>query len=124
MLIYKTAIDMWGTDMCTAILRSLANRAFGATPFDRAYKKWRKAIAYKDKMKNKKERTCYVCGRTFKTVDEARAHERWHDECKRNRAERREAKRRINEAEREGRIEDIMRELMTKKENGNNEIIE
>ena len=119
MLIYKTAIDVWGTGLCVSILKSLANRAFGATPFDRAYKKWRKAVAYEEKIKSEKERTCSVCGKMFESVEEARAHEKWHKECKRNRAERKEAKRRIAEAEREGRIEDIMRELIDNKESTN-----
>jgi hypothetical protein len=112
MLIYKTAIDLWGTEMCISILRSLANRAFGATPFENAYKKWRKAVAYEERMRDKRERTCSVCGRIFETVDEARAHEKWHEDCRTRKIERREAKRRLAEVEREGRISDIMVELL------------
>jgi len=112
LLIYKTAIDMWGNEMCFSILKALANRAFINDHFDWAYKKWRKAVAYEERQKDIKARTCSVCGKVFKTIEEARAHEKWHEDCKTHKTERREAKRRLAEAEREGRISDIMAELL------------
>jgi hypothetical protein len=112
MLLYKTAIDMWGNEMCFSILKALANRAFGNEKFDWAYKKWRKAVAYEERQKDIKARTCSVCGKVFKTIEEARAHEKWHEDCRTRKIERREAKRRLAEAEREGRISDIMTELL------------
>jgi len=114
-LLFKTAIDMWGTEMCTSILKALANRAFVNDKFDWAYKKWRKAVAYEERQKDIKARTCSVCGKVFKTIEEARAHEKWHEDCKTHKTERREAKRRLAEAEREGRISDIMTELLEEK---------
>lgn len=111
-LLFKTAIDMWGTEMCTSILKALANRAFVNDKFDWAYKKWRKAVAYEERQNDIKARTCSVCGKVFKTVEEARAHEKWHEDCKTHKTERREAKRRLAEAEREGRISNIMAELL------------
>ena len=112
LLLFKTAIDMWGNEMCFSILKALANRAFVNEKFDWAYKKWRKAVAYEERQKDIKARTCSVCGKVFKTVEEARAHEKWHEDCRTHKIERREAKRRLAEAEREGRITDIMTELL------------
>ena len=112
LLLFKTAIDMWGNEMCFSILKALANRAFVNEKFDWAYKKWRKAVAYEESKKNIKARTCSVCGKVFETIEEARAHEKWHEDCRTRKIERREAKRRLAEAEREGRISDIMAELL------------
>lgn len=112
MLLFKTAIDMWGNEMCTSILKALANRAFINDKFDWAYKRWRKAVAYEERQNDIKARTCAVCGKVFDTVEDARAHEKWHDDCRTYKIERREAKRRLAEAEREGRISDIMTELL------------
>ena len=111
-LLFKTAIDMWGTEMCTSILKALANRAFVNDKFDWAYKKWHKAVTYEERQNDIKARTCSVCGKVFKTVEEARAHEKWHEDCRTHKIERREAKRRLAEAEREGRISNIMTELL------------
>lgn len=112
MLLYKTAIDMWGNEMCFSILKALANRAFVNEKFDWAYKKWRKTVAYEERQMLAKARTCSVCGKVFKTVEEARAHEKWHEDCRTRKIERREAKRRIARAEREGRITEYMTELL------------
>lgn len=112
LLLFKTAIDMWGNEMCFSILKALANRAFNNEKFDWAYKKWRKAVAYEERQKDIKAHTCSVCGKVFETIEEARAHEKWHEDCKTHKIERREAKRRLAEAEREGRISDIMAELL------------
>lgn len=112
LLLYKTAIDMWGNEMCFSILKALANRAFVNEKFDWAYKKWRKAVAYEERQKDTKAHTCSVCGKVFKTVEEARAHEKWHEDCRTRKIERRVAKRRIARAEREGRITEYMTELL------------
>lgn len=112
LFLFKTAIDMWGNEMCFSILKALANRAFVNEKFDWAYKKWRKAVAYEERQKDIKARTCSVCGKVFETIEEARAHEKWHEDCRTRKIERREAKRRLAEAEREGRISDIMAELL------------
>lgn len=112
MLLYKTAIDMWGNEMCFSILKALANRAFANEKFDWAYKKWRKAVAYEERQKDTKARTCSVCGKVFKTVEEARAHEKWHEDCRTRKIERRVAKRRIARAEREGRITEYITEIL------------
>lgn len=112
MLLFKTAIDMWGNEMCISILKALANRAFINDKFDWAYKKWRKAVAYEKRQNDIKTRTCSVCGRVFDTVEDVIAHEKWHEDCRVHKIERREAKRRLAEAEREGRISDIMRKLI------------
>lgn len=112
LLLYKTAVDMWGNEICFSILKALANRAFVNEKFDWAYKKWRKAVAYEERQNDIKARTCSVCGKVFKTIEEARAHEKWHEDCKTRRVERRVAKRRIARAEREGRIAEYMTELL------------
>ena len=88
LLIYKTAIDMWGNEMCFSILKALANRAFVNEKFDWAYKKWRKAVAYEERQNDIKARTCSVCGKVFKTIEEARAHEKWHEDCRTRKIER------------------------------------
>lgn len=123
MLIYKTAIDMWGNEMCFSILKALANRAFINEKFDWAYKKWRKAVAYEEKQNDIKARTCSVCGKVLDTVEEKQAHEKWHEDCRIRKIERREAKRRLAEAEREGRITEYIAEIVEarKRESGNND---
>lgn len=129
LLLFKTAIDMWGNEMCFSILKALANRAFVNEKFDWAFKKWRKAVAYEERQKDIKARTCSVCGKVFETIEEARAHEKWHEDCRTRKIERREAKRRLAEAEREGRITEYITEIVNKrktksdiqKEDDNNE---
>lgn len=115
MLLYKTAMDMWGNEMCTSILKALANRAFGDDKFDWVYKKWSKSVAQVEREKDKKTRTCSVCGQVFKTSEEARTHEKWHRDCKLRREELKEARRRLRDSEREANIESFMKELKDKK---------
>ena len=115
MLLYKTAMDMWGNEMCTSILKALANRAFGEDKFDWVYKKWSKSVAQEEREKDKKTRTCSVCGRVFKTSEEARTHEKWHRDCKLRREELKEARRRLRDSEREANIESFMKELKDRK---------
>ena len=122
LLLFKTAIDMWGTEMCTSILKALANRAFVNDKFDWAYKKWRKAVAYEERQKDIKTRTCSVCGKVFKTIEEAREHEKWHNECKIKRQERKEAKRRIAKAESEGRITEYITEIINERNKINEKV--
>lgn len=115
LLLFKTAIDMWGNEMCFSILKALANRAFVNEKFDWAYKKWRKAVAYEERQNDIKARTCSVCSKVFKTIEEARAHEKWHEDCKTRKIERREAKRRLAEMEREERITGYITEIINKR---------
>lgn len=115
MLLYKTAMDMWGNEMCTSILKALANRAFGEDKFDWVYKKWSKSVAQVEREKDKKACTCSVCGRVFKIPEDARAHEKWHRDCKLRREELKEARRRLRDLEKETNIESFMKELKDKK---------
>lgn len=122
LLLFKTAIDMWCNEMCFSILKALANRAFVNEKFDWAYKKWRKAVAYEERQKDIKTRTCSVCGKVFKTIEEAREHEKWHNECKIKRQERKEAKRRIAKAESEGRITEYITEIINERNKINEKV--
>ena len=106
-LLYDLAMNMWGTDTSKAILKTLANRAFGGM-FENAYAKWQRQIAQTEKWTKEQSLKCKVCGKTFDTEDEARAHEQWHIDNKKTRRQRyldrKEAKKRMAEAEREKRI--------------------
>lgn len=136
MLMYNLAMNMWGTDMCTAILKTLADRAMGGS-FENVYKKWQKQIEQEEKKRYKDSITCSICGRWYNkgeddtiypfTPAEREEHEKWHEanrKAKRIRyQERYEAKKRIAEAEREGRITEYIAEIVEarKKESGNND---
>ena len=106
------------------ILNAIAN-AVCCDSFDREYEKL---------LANKKRRydvscKCKICGRNYYedektgkrtpfTPEDARKHEEWHEQNKKNKREkyliRKEAKRRLAEAEREGKIEQTMKELYKK----------
>lgn len=95
------------------ILEAVGNMIYGN--FDREY----------NKFKARKKRIsdllckCNTCGKTYKTQEEARACEKAHVERKKAKYEKyllnKEAKRRIAEAEREGKINDLIRQLTRKK---------
>lgn len=137
MLMYNLAMNMWGTDMCTAILKTLADRAMVSGSFKNVYKKWQKQIEQEEKKRHKDSITCSICGRWYNegedgkiypfTPAEREEHEKWHEanrKAKRIRyQERYEAKKRIAEAEREGRIAEYIAEIVEarKKESGNND---
>lgn len=112
----------WGSATCDksdydereGILNAIANAVYDGN-FDRVYSK------YKAKLKRDYEDSCKCknCGKSFKTPKEARACEKAHIDRKKAKHEnyliRKEAKRKIAEAEREGKINQVMRELATKK---------
>lgn len=112
----------WGSATCDksdydereGILNAIANAVYDGN-FDRVYSK------YKAKLKRDYEDscTCKNCGKSFKTPEEARACEKAHIDRKKAKHEnyliRKEAKRKIAEAEREGKINQVMRELAAKK---------
>ena len=91
------------------VLNALANALCGS--FDREYSKEVKRQARVDLH----DRTCTTCHQVFDTAEEARAHEKWHIENKKARRqrylERKEARDRLAEKEREERISKYMKEL-------------
>lgn len=106
------------------ILNAIANAVLGGN-FDREYEKF---LADK-KRKYDESCKCKICGRNYYedektgkrtpfTPEDARKHEEWHEQNRKNKREkyliRKEAKRRLAEAEREGKIEQVMKELYTK----------
>ena len=106
------------------ILNAIANAVLGGN-FDREYEKF---LADK-KHKYDESCKCKICGRNYYedektgkrtpfTPEDARKHEEWHEQNKKNKREkyliRKEAKRRLAEAEREGKIEQVMKELYKK----------
>lgn len=112
-MMYNIARNTWGTELSWAILFELADSAFNGN-FERAYKKF-----HNDNVKFEKKRlTCSFCGKVFETVEEKRKHENEHIQRKKDKREkyliRKEAKRRLAEAEREGKIEQTMKELYKK----------
>ena len=112
-MMYNIARNTWGTELSWAILLELADSAFNGN-FERAYKKF-----HNDNVKFEKKRlTCSFCGKVFETVEEKRKHENEHIQRKKDKREkyliRKEAKRRLAEAEREGKIEKVMKELYKK----------
>lgn len=119
-LMYQIAIKTWGSETSTIILETLADRA-ACGDFNKRYSNWKKIkIVY-----DKEQRTCKLCGKTFETIEECIAHEKWHEDNKKakkqrwieRRIERKEAAKRIANMEREGRIEQYMKEIT--KENNN-----
>lgn len=112
-MIYNIARSTWGTELSWAILFELANDAFNGN-FERVYKKF-----HNDNIRFEKKRlTCNFCGKVFETIEEKTKHENEHIQNKKNKREkyliRKEAKRRLAEAEREGKIEQTMKELYKK----------
>lgn len=112
-MMYNIARSTWGTELSWAILFELANTAFNGN-FERVYKKF-----HNDNIRFEKKRlTCSFCGKVFETIEEKTKHENEHIQNKKNKREkyliRKEAKRRLAEAEREGKIEQTMKELYKK----------
>ena len=106
------------------ILNAIANAVLGGN-FDREYEKF----LADEKRKYDESCKCKICGRNYYedektgkrtpfTPEDARKHEEWHEQNKKNKREkyliRKEAKRRLAEAEREGKIEQTMKELYKK----------
>lgn len=102
-------------DIRTGVLTAIANIVFDGK-FETAYEKYNKKQNKLAKETDRIERTCSVCGKTYDTAEEARACEKAHTDRKKQKHENylihKEAKRRIAEAEREGRIKEVMAELL------------
>lgn len=102
-------------DIRTGVLTAIANIVFNGK-FETAYEKYNKKREKLAKETDRIERTCSVCGKTYGTAEEARACEKAHADRKKQKHEnyliRKEAKRRIAEAEKEGRIKEVMAELL------------
>lgn len=102
-------------DIRTGLLTAIANIVFDGK-FETVYEKYNKRQKKLAKETHLIERTCPVCGKTYDTAEEARACEKAHSDRKKQKHEnyliRKEAKRRIAEAEREGRIKEVMAELL------------
>lgn len=102
-------------DIRTGVLTAIANIVFDGK-FETVYEKYNKKREKFAKEIDRIERTCAVCGKTYDTTEEARACEKAHVDRKKQKHEnyliRKEAKRRIAEAEREGRIKEVMAELL------------
>lgn len=115
MTLWHIAMDTWGSKTSMSILGRFADRACMGS-FDKTYRDYLK----KNELEYKKLCTCKTCGTKFETPELAREHEKWHVDHKREKYEayliRKEAKKRIAEAEREGKIETVMSEIFAKKE--------
>lgn len=102
-------------DIRTGVLTAIANIVFDGK-FETVYEKYNKKQEKLAKEANRIERTCSVCGKTYNTSEEARACEKAHADRKKQKHEnyliRKEAKRRIAETEKEGRIKEVMAELL------------
>lgn len=102
-------------DIRTGVLTAIANIVFDGK-FETVYEKYNKKQNKLAKETDRIERTCSVCGKTYDTAEEARACEKAHADRKKQKHEnyliRKEAKRRIAEAEKESRIKEVMAELL------------
>lgn len=120
-VVYDDSLGKCGVATCDAddynerqgALEAIANMTYGN--FDREYNKFK---AHQKRV-NDALCKCQTCGKSFKTKEEARACEEKHIERKKAKREKyllnKEAKRRIAEAEREGKINDLIRQLTRKK---------
>lgn len=119
--IYYASVLPWGSATCDkadydereGILNAIANAMYGN--FDREYGKYKAAQEREYKALCK----CSSCGKSFKTPEEARACEKAHVERKKAKHEnyllRKEAKKKIAEAERDGKINELVRQLTSKR---------
>lgn len=113
MILWNIAMDTWGSMVFESIINRFADKACMGS-FDKAYRNYLKV----KELEYKKSCICKTCGTKFETPELAREHEKWHVDHKREKYEayliRKEAKKRIAEAEREGRIESLMAEIVKK----------
>lgn len=109
----EATCDKDNYDERQGILEAIGNMVYGN--FDREYNKFK---AHKKRI-NDLLCKCNTCGKTYKTQEEARACEKAHADHKKAKREKyllnKEAKRRIAEAEREGKINELIRQLTRKK---------
>lgn len=105
-------------DIRTGVLTAIANIVFDGK-FETVYEKYNNKQKKLAKEANRIEHTCSVCGKTYNISEEARACEKAHVDRKKQKHEnyliRKEAKRRIAKAEKEGRIKEVMAELLKNK---------
>lgn len=105
--------DKVNYDERQGILEATANMVYGGN-FDREYQKEK---ARKKKIHDALSK-CVICGKQFATPEEARECEKAHVERKKAKHERylvrKEAKKRIADAKREGDIERVMKEIYAK----------
>ena len=110
----KATCDAENYDQRQGLLEAIANAVCGGN-FDKYYNNAIKA----HKRLEKALCRCSTCGVTYDTFEEARACEQAHKDRKQAKLEKylisKEAKRRIAEAEREGKIEELMKDLLKKK---------
>lgn len=113
MMLWHIAMDTWGSKTSMSIIGRFADKACMGS-FDKAYRHYLKM----KELEHKKSCICKTCGTKFETPELAREHEKWHVDHKREKYEayliRKEAKKRIAEAEREGKIESLMAEIVKK----------
>lgn len=110
----KATCDAENYDRRQGLLEAIANAVCNGN-FDKYYNDDIKA----HKRLEKALCRCSICGVTYDTASEARACEQAHKDRKQAKLEKylisKEAKRRIAEAEREGKIEELMKDLLKKK---------
>ena len=110
----KATCDAENYDQRQGLLEAIANAVCNGN-FDKYYNDDIKARKRLEKALCR----CSICGVTYDTPEEARACEQAHKDRKQAKLEKylisKEAKRRIAEAEREGKIEGLMKDLLKKK---------
>jgi len=110
----KATCDAENYDQRQGLLEAIANAVCGGN-FDKHYNDDIKARKRLEKALCR----CSICGVTYDTASEARACEQAHKDHKQAKLEKylisKEAKRRIAEAERENKIEELMKDLLKKK---------
>lgn len=110
----KATCDAENYDQRQGLLEAIANAVCGGN-FDKHYNDDIKARKRLEKALCR----CSICGVTYDTPTEARACEQAHKDRKQAKLEKylisKEAKRRIAEAEREDKIEELMKDILKKK---------
>lgn len=101
------------------ILNAIANAIYGGN-FDKVYDATKKAEDRAKAKIDKENRTCKYCGTIYDTVEEKEECVKAHIQRKKDKKEayaiRKEARRRLEEAVREDRIEAVMQELLAEYE--------
>jgi len=89
------------------VLEAIAQMACGGN-FDKEYDK----AVKKNKLIELHDRTCIYCGKVFDTVEELKAHEAWHVECKKARRKRYLLRKRAKEIAFEEQAQKMAREII------------
>ncbi len=103
----KATCDKADYDERQGCLEAVAN-AFLNGNFDREFNK----AVKKNKLVELHDRTCTYCGKVFDTVEELKAHEAWHVECRKARRERYLLRKRANEIAFEEQAQKMAKEMM------------